>query len=290
MSTFDSTGATSGLENAADRADTLDRLLDAVRVAVRREITDARSAVNALVSQQVAQGLAPEFLRRDRPYEANAQLAELIDRGILDRAAFIQKRPFVLQFYKRLLLAFDRPVRSVLEIGVKGGGSTSFWKAIFPDARVVGMDIKLQPWLTTPAADGVVYIQGDQSDKARLVEVAEAHGPFDIVIDDGSHVSDHQALTLRVLLPHVTDGGFYVIEDVHANLKTTDGHSVDYGEDIWADFVTMMFARLRRGALPPEESTGGKLANHVAKRIGEVILSKRGVALRVVSRGGEGEA
>ncbi len=272
--------------DSASDAGSLDRLLDSVRAAVRREVVEARSAVNSLISQQVAQGLAPEFLRRDRPYEANAQLAELIERGILDRAAFIQKRPFVLQFYKRLLLAFDRPVRSVLEIGVKGGGSTSFWKAIFPDARVVGMDIKLQPWLTTPAPDGVVYVEGDQSDKARLIEVAEAHGPFDIVIDDGSHISDHQALTMKVLLPYMTDGGFYVIEDVHANLKSADGHSVDYGEDIWADFVTMMFARLRRGELP-SESTGGRLAGRVARRIGEVILAKRTVALRVVARDGD---
>ncbi len=290
MSTSDSTEAPRRPQDgAADDPAGLDRLLDAVRAAVRREVTDARSAVNALVSQQVAQALAPEFLKRDRPYETNAQLAELIDRGILDRAAFIQKRPFMLQFYKRLLLAFDRPVRSVLEIGVKGGGSTAFWKAIFPDARVVGMDIKLQPWLTTPAADGVIYLQGDQSDKARLAEVAEAHGPFDIVIDDGSHVSAHQSLTLRVLLPHMTDGGFFVIEDVHANLKGTEGHSVDYGEDIWADFVTALFARLRRGELPPE-TTGSKLAGHVARRVGEVILAKRALALRIIARETETDA
>ncbi len=290
MSTSDSTQeAPRRPEDPASEAASLDRLLDAVRAAVRREVVEARNAVNALVSQQVATALAPEFLRRDRPYEANAQLAELIDRGILDRAAFIQKRPFMLQFYKRLLLAFDRPVRSVLEIGVKGGGSTAFWKAVFPDARVVGMDIKLQPWLTTPAADGVIYLQGDQSDKARLVEVAEAHGPFDLVIDDGSHVSEHQALTLRVLLPHVTDGGFFVIEDVHANLKGTDGHSVDYGEDIWPDFVMALFARLRRGELPPD-TAGSRLAGHVARRTGEVILGKRALALRVVSRDPDGDA
>lgn len=276
-------------DDATGGSPDLDRVVDALRAAVRREVTDARNAVNALVSQQVAQALAPEFLRRDRPYEANAELAALIDRGILDRAAFIQKRPFMLQFYKRLLLAVERPIRSVLEIGVKGGGSTAFWKAVFPDARVVGMDIRLQSWLATPAPDGVVYLQGDQSDKTRLAEVAEAHGPFDLVIDDGSHVSEHQALTLRVLLPHVTDGGFFVIEDVHANLKSADGHSVDYGEDIWADFVTALFARLRRGDLPPE-SAGSRLAGHVARRVGEVILAKRAIALRVVARESEAEA
>jgi RimJ/RimL family protein N-acetyltransferase len=42
-----------------------------------------------------------------------------------------------------------------------------------------------------------------------------SHGPFDIVIDDASHVSTHQQIALASLFPHVTPGGFYIIEDLH---------------------------------------------------------------------------
>jgi cephalosporin hydroxylase len=90
------------------------------------------------------------------------------------------------------------------------------WKALFPGASVVGVDIKLRRWLTRqPSADGVVYLQGDQTDVARLEEIAAKYGPFDIVIDDGSHVTDHVAGTLRRLLPHVRPGGVCIIEDTH---------------------------------------------------------------------------
>jgi hypothetical protein len=37
---------------------------------------------------------------------------------------------------------------------------------------------------------------------------------FDIIIDDGSHMMDHQIVTLNRLFRHLNDGGIYVIEDV----------------------------------------------------------------------------
>ena len=105
----------------------------------------------------------------------------------------------------------DRALR-VLEIGVWEGQSLQTWAEFFPHALVVGADINPD---TVRFAGGRVSVEVlDQSDAARLAEVAAAHGPFDIVIDDGSHVWAHQILTLQVLLPHVVAGGFYVVEDI----------------------------------------------------------------------------
>lgn len=126
----------------------------------------------------------------------------------------------------------------ILEIGVKGGGSTAVWKRLFPSASVVGIDIKLRRWLKRePSEDVVVYLQGDQTDAARLAEIAAKHGPFDLVIDDGSHVSDHVAGTLRLLLPHVRAGGIYVIEDTHSSVRKPGAwrSNEQNGEDIWPD-------------------------------------------------------
>ena len=36
-----------------------------------------------------------------------------------------------------------------------------------------------------------------------------------IIIDDGSHHVDHVETTLRILWPHLKNGGVYVIEDTH---------------------------------------------------------------------------
>jgi len=257
----------------------MDNLLKEMRRGVERDWERAQDAVATLIRTQTAQGLAPAFFARKRPWEGNAELATLIEHGILNHAAFIQKTPLMLAFYRRLLTGLDREPASILEIGVKGGGSTAFWKALFPGATVVGVDIALRRWLTlTPSADGVVYLQGDQSDAARLEEIAVRHGPFDLVIDDGSHVTDHQAGTLRCLLPHVRPGGAYVIEDTHASVSKP-GQTGDFGDDIWPDFTLAVLQRLRRGPLPPA-SPGVQLASAVSRMIADLIVSTQVLAIR----------
>ncbi|HET7375323.1 MAG TPA: hypothetical protein VFK30_01370, partial [Anaerolineae bacterium] len=38
---------------------------------------------------------------------------------------------------------------------------------------------------------------------------------LDIVIDDGSHLADHQIVSFEELLPHLRAGGVYCCEDIH---------------------------------------------------------------------------
>ncbi|QDU59996.1 Mycinamicin VI 2''-O-methyltransferase [Planctomycetes bacterium Pan216] len=99
---------------------------------------------------------------------------------------------------------------TLLEIGVLGGASLKLWREILPNAKIVGVDknekCRSLEW-------GRVSIEtGDQSDEAFLSEIVRKHGPFDIVIDDGSHVAAHQLASMRGLWPHAKR--FYVIEDL----------------------------------------------------------------------------
>jgi predicted O-methyltransferase YrrM len=260
----------------------MEELLKEMRRGVERDWHRAQDAVTDLIRTQTAAGMAPAFFTRRRPWEANAQLTAMIENGILDHAAFPQKMPHILAFYRRLLTGLDREPASILEIGVKGGGSTAIWKGLFPGASVVGVDIKLRRWLTRePSEDGVLYLQGDQTDVARLEEIATKHGPFDLVIDDGSHVTDHVAATLRLLLPHVRPGGIYVIEDTHSSVRKPGAWRTNeqYGEDIWPDFTLAVFERLRRGVAPPA-SPGAKLASEVSGMIADLIVSTQVMAIR----------
>ena len=256
-------------------------LLDELNARIDSDRAKAQDAINTLVRLQTAQGLAAEFLERPHPYEDNALVSAMMQERLLKKVPFIQKSPFLLHFYKRLLFAMESEPTSVLEIGVKCGGSTAFWKALFPQATIVGMDIYLRRGLTSPASDdGVIYVQGDQSDVPTLNRIAGEFGPFSIVIDDGSHISDHQAATMRCLLPHVRPGGFYVVEDVHANLKKVgEKYRTDYGADIWADFVLTWFERLRSGPVPTD-TVGGRLALEVARITDDLIIAKRVIAVR----------
>ncbi len=111
----------------------------------------------------------------------------------------------------------DTPVR-LLEIGVGGyafrkvgGASLAMWADYFQWGKIIGVDVAEKQLNPGPR---VTVLQGSQADGAFLAKIAAEHGPFDIVIDDGSHVPEHVTLSFNVLFPAVADGGFYVIEDV----------------------------------------------------------------------------
>ena len=250
-------------------------------VTAKRDWRKAQHTIDTLVRLQIARGLAPLFLTRNRPYEENAELSAMIEDRLLHKAAFIQKPPFMLRFYKRLLFAMDEEPRSILEIGVKGGGSTALWKTLFPAATVVGMDIEIRPWLASaPSDDGVIYVQGDQADATTLAAIARQYGPFSVVIDDGSHRIEHQFTTMRCLLPHVRAGGFYVVEDIHASAKQLAAEDGSGGPDAWSDFVLTLFQQRRKGPLPAE-AEGTRLALEVAPIVDDLIVARRVLAVRV---------
>ena len=56
--------------------------------------------------------------------------------------------------------------------------------------------------------------QCDQNDKAALWQLNEQSGPFDIIIDDGSHFQEHIFTSFNILWPFLNPGGIYVIEDL----------------------------------------------------------------------------
>jgi hypothetical protein len=107
---------------------------------------------------------------------------------------------------------------NVLEVGVRGGGSLDMWAAIFgPACRVYGVDI--DPECTRYEAPNRRILIGDQGDRAFWARVKATLPPLDVVVDDGSHVPEHQIATFEELWPMVRRGGVYLIEDVHGCLN-----------------------------------------------------------------------
>lgn len=93
-----------------------------------------------------------------------------------------------------------------------GGASLKTWREFFPRGSIYGIDIN-------PAAsiDGerVRTFVCDQSNRDELAAVVRAIGrELDIVIDDGSHASRHQQISLAALFPQLKPGGIYVVEDL----------------------------------------------------------------------------
>jgi hypothetical protein len=119
--------------------------------------------------------------------------------------------------YDRHFRARRRDRLTILEIGVgghetnSGGASLRTWRSFFPNASVIGVDIHEKH---LPAERRITILQGDQSDPHFLAELARSHGPFDLVIDDGSHRGDHILTTFAALWPRLEPKGIYVIEDL----------------------------------------------------------------------------
>jgi hypothetical protein len=95
---------------------------------------------------------------------------------------------------------------------IKRAPSLQMWRGYFPNAKLVGFDIND---FSRVAMNGCIIYRGDMGERGDLVAMAKAAGPFDIIIDDGSHASHHQQIALATLFPHLRSGGTYFIEDLH---------------------------------------------------------------------------
>lgn len=122
-----------------------------------------------------------------------------------------------LALYDRLFAPLrDHPV-SLLELGIHSGHSLHLWHGYFPEARITGVD--LRPCPEDIPAERVVYVRGRQEDPSAIARAA-ARGPFDIIIDDASHVGRLTKATYGLLFrDHLKPGGLYVLEDIAASTK-----------------------------------------------------------------------
>jgi SAM-dependent methyltransferase len=120
-----------------------------------------------------------------------------------------------LEVYDRHLSRFrDSKVR-VLELGVFKGASLRMWRDYFPRGQVIGCD--LHPDRRDHAGDRIAIEIGDCGSAAFLENVARSHGPFDVIVDDASHIWRHQQIAFETLFPHLKPGGIFIIEDIHTS-------------------------------------------------------------------------
>ncbi|GLZ33826.1 hypothetical protein Lesp02_60140 [Lentzea sp. NBRC 105346] len=123
--------------------------------------------------------------------------------------------------YQRHFAAYQAKRVTVLEIGIGGydlpdvgGGSLLMWKHFFRRGLVYGLDIYDKTGLDQPRLQ---TIKGDQNDPVFLEQLGQSIGPIDIVVDDGSHLTEHVVTSFNALFPHVRPGGLYVIEDLQTS-------------------------------------------------------------------------
>ena len=117
--------------------------------------------------------------------------------------------PIYERYFSRYV---NRPV-TFLEIGAGEGGSAQMWKHYFGAmARIVSVDIR--PECEAYAEEQISVRIGHQSDPKFLQGLLDEFGPFDVVIDDGSHNNTDIHNTFEYLYPRMARDGVYLVEDL----------------------------------------------------------------------------
>lgn len=154
----------------------------------------------------------------------------------------IHKWSHYFPVYDKILSEYRNKNINVLEIGVLDGGSLELWHRYFgPNALIVGIDNHFQPnsqglTFDTPM---IQFRRGDQSDINFLNYLKNEFDEFDIIIDDGSHISNHVIKSFENLYPMVTKNGMYIIEDTHTSYWGSHGGglkmkntTIEYAKDL----------------------------------------------------------
>lgn len=110
-----------------------------------------------------------------------------------------------------------------LEIGLENASKTTglakdapslrAWREFFPKAKLYGYDINDFSFFQQEAT---FTFQGDQASREDINGFIEKFGKpqFKVILDDGSHASSHQQISLAALFQNVEPGGMYLIEDL----------------------------------------------------------------------------
>ncbi|MDP3085098.1 MAG: hypothetical protein Q8N44_15595 [Rubrivivax sp.] len=181
------------------------------------------------------------------------------------------------QTYERVMVDLrKRPIR-FLEVGVYRGGSLAMWRQyLHPDSVIVGLDIDPEcARFDAPASQTHVRI-GDQSDTVFLGRVFAEFGPFDVIIDDGSHVCSHMIKTFGfAFLNGLGERGIYMAEDTHANFWPEYRDQNYSFVDLCKDLVDLSHEHYlpHRGPLPYQFGRRGRVTSVQLPRIGAEIES-----------------
>jgi len=121
-----------------------------------------------------------------------------------------------LGYYDALFLPLRDRAISMLEIGVQNGGSLETWSQYFKEAmRFVGCDIDPKCGELKYDDPRISIVVGDANSMQAFQAIKAISPDFDVIIDDGSHVSMDVLNGFVNYFPLVKPGGIYVIEDTH---------------------------------------------------------------------------
>ena len=118
-----------------------------------------------------------------------------------------------MELYESFFKDYKDKNINILEIGVDNGDSLRVWREYFSKANICGIDIIKKDFKIS----NVEILCGSQNDPIFLDTVIKKYNNFDIIIDDGSHLSKHIIFSFNYLFKHLNNEGLYIIEDLQTS-------------------------------------------------------------------------
>jgi hypothetical protein len=164
---------------------------------------------------------------------------------------------------------------TIMEIGVANGGSLQTWRNLAgTDARIIGID--LNPDIATMRSEGFETLVMDTGADSTWTVLRRDFGrELDLLIDDGGHTNRQQLRTIIHGPALVRDGGWVVIEDLHASFMRYFGNPSPFSP---ARFLNQLTSDLHR--LSTQSSVKPKRPN-LATSVQYVVTGPSWVGLRI---------
>lgn len=134
--------------------------------------------------------------------------------------------------YETWFSKYKDSATNILEIGILNGASINMFSSYFKNAKIDGIDIYPKTQYNTERIKTYVL---NQSNVTQLQQFAiHRENLYDIIIDDGSHQSHDQMITLAELWKCLKPGGIYIIEDLHTSASELDLESACFTIRRWS--------------------------------------------------------
>ena len=161
-------------------------------------------------------------------------LIDVADKLDTDKNRRSGNRHCYARVYDQLLSSGRFSMRRMMEIGLCRGlaennqtttPSVAMWQAFFPFCHIFGVDVTDFSPLNNERFTSFICDQSKR-DELRAVVAKFEPGSLDVIIDDGSHASFDQQLTLCEFFPLLANGGWYFIEDLDWQPPGEDANDV----------------------------------------------------------------
>ncbi len=220
------------------------------RPPARRSV--ARKAASAIYRRlrKDHAGIGPLYLPKEKAQRITPA-SELSHLFYGHQGRIINKWSHYLELYDRYFSRFRDTTVKMLEIGVFEGGSLELWRKYLGEKAIIfGIDI--DPMCACKVDEPNQVRIGSQDDPGFLLSVVEEMNGIDLVLDDGSHRGYHIITSFRTLFPLLSDGGLYVIEDLHDDYSEWPWTRRNQSLGLIKRLIDDMHTRFH--GMPPQES------------------------------------